>query len=73
MDEVEDSEIAIEDLIIIIIIIIRTEDLINRDNLDLEEGEEEDLDLEEADIKNIKINIILRMIRKLTNKLFIVN
>jgi hypothetical protein len=73
MDEVEDSEIAIEDLIIIIIIIIRTEDLINRDNLDLEEGEEEDLDPEEADIKNIKINIILRMIRKLTNKLFIVN
>jgi hypothetical protein len=72
MDEVEDSEIAIEDLIIIIIII-RTEDLINRDNLDLEEGEEEDLDPEEADIKNIKINIILRMIRKLTNKLFIVN
>ena len=73
MDEVEDSEIAIEDLIIIIIIIIRTEDLINRDNLDLEEGEEEDLDPEEADIKNIKINIILRMIRKLSNKLFIVN
>ena len=73
MDEVEDSEIAIEDLIIIIIIIIRTEDLINRDNLDLEEGEEEDLDPEEADIKNIKININLRMIRKLSNKLFIVN
>ena len=73
MDEVEDSEVTIEDLIIIIIIIIRTEDLINRDNLDLEEGEEEDLDLEEADIKNIKINIIPRMIRKLTNKLFIVN
>ena len=73
MDEVEDSEVTIEDLIIIIIIIIRTEDLINRDNLDLEEGEEEDLDPEEADIKNIKINIIPRMIRKLTNKLFIVN
>ena len=73
MDEVEDSEITIEDLIIIIIIIIRTEDLINRDNLDLEEGEEEDLDPEEADIKNIKININLRMIRKLSNKLFIVN
>ena len=75
MDEEEDSGITIEDSIIIIIII-RIEDLINRDNLDLEEEEEEDLDLEEVDIKNININIIninLRRIRKLSNKLFIVN
>ena len=72
MDEEEDSGITIEDSIIIIIII-RIEDLINRDNLDLEEEEEEDLDQEEIDIKENKININLRMIRKLSNKLFIVN
>ena len=51
MDEEENSEITIEDLIIIIIII-RIEDLINPDNSDLEEEEEEDLDLEEIDINN---------------------
>ena len=72
MDEEEDSGITIEDLIIIIIII-RIEDLINRDNLDLEVEEEEDLDQEGIDIKENKININLRMIRKLSNKLFIVN
>ena len=63
MDEEEDSGITIEDLI-------------NRYNLDLEveeEEEEEDLDQEEIDIKENKININLRMIRKLFNKLFIVN
>ena len=51
-EEEEEREMAIIDLIIIIII--RIEDLINRDNMDLEEGEEEDSDLEERDIKNIQ-------------------
>ena len=71
MEEEEEREMAIIDLIIIIII--RIEDLINRDNMDLEEGEEEDSDLEERDIKKIKIKNYLGMIRKLSNKLFIVN
>ena len=68
--EEEDSGMSID---LIIIIIIRIEDIINRDNTDLEEGVEEDSDLEERDIKKIKIKNYLEMIRKLSNKLFIVN
>ena len=70
MAEEEDSGMSID---LIIIIIIRIEDIINRDNTDLEEGVEEDSDLEERDIKKIKIKNYLGMIRKLSNKLFIVN
>ena len=70
MAEEEDSGMSID---LIIIIIIRIEDIINRDNTDLEEGVEEDSDLEERDIKKIKIKNYLWMIRKLSNKLFIVN
>jgi hypothetical protein len=70
MAEEEDSGMSID---LIIIIIIRIEDIINRDNTDLEEGVEEDSDLEERDIKKIKIKNYLGMIRKLSNKLFIVH
>ena len=70
MAEEEESGMSID---LIIIIIIRIEDIINRDNTDLEEGVEEDSDLEERDIKKIKIKNYLGMIRKLSNKLIIVN
>ena len=53
MAEEEESGMSID---LIIIIIIRIEDIINRDNTDLEEGVEEDSDLEERDIKKIKFS-----------------